>query len=467
MPCHMITAHDYRTYESFIMKVLLVSVIFTLVPFLAGCGSSGNSGNSGNNATFGGALYNDSDNDGIIDVIDVDDNNDGLIEISDADQLNNIRYDLFGTSYKISNSDAGNAEGCGEDGCNGYQLINDIDLNPNGSGVKNWEPVGTQSDPFSAIFDGGNYTIRNLIISSSNESVGFLGAMGYVGVGVVKNVHFRGGRVTTTISSRFTGSAVGAIGLTGIVENVSSDLDVLATGGFVGGLVGASGGRIRSGYFIGDVTESGYGVVGGLSASNIGIVRGSYSTGTVTGGVGSGTLGGLVGSNIGIITNCYSASDLIGRADEGSLGGVVGKDHGGYIGKSYFSGTITGKAGNSVVEYMGLFTGFRVIRGRARYGASFYGSYYRYGTGTITGLDDGDVEYSIDSGGVLAVLEPDLLYLTAASTEIDFPGSGWSERNWDFSKGKYPSLKLYSVDKDGNRIEGSILCGQPDTHTQC
>ena len=441
------------------MKILLISFIFTLVPFLAGCGSSGN---SGNNATFGGALYKDSDNDGIIDAIDVDDNNDGLIEISDADQMNNIRYNLSGTSYKIDNSDRGNSEGCG-DGCNGYQLINDIDLDPNGSGVKNWDPVGGHLNPFSAIFDGGNYTIRNLIISDNSRAVGFIGGMG----GVLRNVRFRGGRVTATANSSLAGSAVGAIGPTGIVENVSSDLDVWATGGFVGGLVGEHGGRIRSSYFIGDVTLTSYGVVGGLSAANAGIVRGSYSTGTVTGGVYSGILGGLSGNNIGIITNCYSVSDLIGRADSGSLGGVVGDQGGGYIGESYFSGTITGKAGNSGVEYMGLFTGKRSIRGRAGYGASFYGSYYRYGTGTITGLDDDDVEYSIDSGGVLAVFEPDLLYLTAASTEIDFPGSGWSERNWDFSKGKYPSLKLYSIDKDGNRIEGPILCGQPDSHTQC
>ena len=446
------------------MKVLLISFIFTLVPFLVGCGNTGTTGTTGNTVI----VANDLDNDGIKDVFDIDDNNDGLIEISDADELNNIRYDLFGTSYKIGNSDLGSSLGCGEDGCNGYQLINDIDLDPNGSGVKNWDPVGTESAVFSAIFDGGNYTIRNLIISSASERIGFIGVMGYQSVSVVKNVHFRGGSVSTIGDVKSIGVVAGNTGKNGIVENVSSDLDVLITGGLGGGLVGEHDGIIRSSYSTGNIMSgsSYHSVLGGLVGAFAGSIRYSYASGTVTSGSGASNIGGLAGSSYGIITNCYSTSDLISNSLYIiRVGGLVGSFSGDYIGRSYFSGTITGKTGNSNLERIGAILGQdrRDIRNMAF--KAFSSNYYKYGT--ITGLDGNDFENIIDSEDILAVYESDLLYLTAASTKIDFPGRSWSERSWDFSEGKYPSLKLYSVDKDGNKIEGLILCGQPDTHTQC
>ena len=442
------------------MKVLLISFIFTLVPFLVGCGSTGNTGNTGSTVI----LANDLDNDGVIDAIDVDYNDDGLIEISDADQLNNIRYDLFGTSYKIGKDDPGNSLGCAG-GCDGYQLINDIDLDPNGRGVKNWVPVGTQSDPFSATFDGGNYTIRNLIISSSDKSVGFLGYMGEQSVSVLKNVHFRGGRVDSSSIGDYTGVAVGVIGPNGFVENVSSNLDFMIYGGLAGGLVGINSGRIIASYSTGNVESSVSGSLGGLVGFNGGTVRYSYASGTVTGGILSRTLGGLIAINTGIVTGCYSAADVISRGSDGFFGGLVGSILSGYIGRSYFSGTITGKTGNSGVEYIGGIAGIDGRDNIYKERKAFFSNYYKYGT--ITGLDDNDFETVLDTEDTLAIFESGLLYLTATGTEIDFPGSGWSERSWDFSAGKYPSLKLYSIDKDGNKIEGPILCGQPDTHTQC
>ena len=466
MPCHMITAHDYPTYEDFIMKILLISFIFTLVPFLTGCGNSGNSGNSGNTATFA----NDLDNDGIKDAFDVDDNGDGLIEISSAEQLNNIRYDLFGSSYKIGNSDPGSSLGCG-DGCNGYQLINDIDLDPTGSGAKNWDPVGTQFVPFSAIFDGGNYTIRNLIISSASFRVGFIGVMGYQTVGVVKNVHFRGGSVSaTTEDVRSSGVVVGNYGKNGTVENVSSDLDVFITGGTAGGLVGTNSGILRASYNTGNVRSDGsFGALGGLVGaigSATGSIEYSYSTGTVTSASVTSDIGGLAGQSFGRIADCYSTSDLISNAlDAARVGGLVGVFGGNYIGRSYFSGTLTGKIGNSGVERIGTIIASDIRNNRSSANEVFYSNYYKHGT--ITGLDDDDVEYSVNSGGVLGIYESDFLHLTVANTEIDFPDGGWSEMSWDFSDGKYPTLKLHSVDKDGNKIEGPILCGQPDSHTQC
>ncbi len=55
---------------------------------------------------------------------------DGLIERWNATMLDNMRYDLAGTSYKASATDAGDSEGCPAGGCNGYELMANIDLLP-------------------------------------------------------------------------------------------------------------------------------------------------------------------------------------------------------------------------------------------------------------------------------------------------------------------------------------------------
>ena len=71
----------------------------------------------------------DIDNDGILNLFDVDDDNDGLIEINTLDELDNIRHNLAGTSYKTSAADPGNMNGAPAGGLNGYELARDLDFN--------------------------------------------------------------------------------------------------------------------------------------------------------------------------------------------------------------------------------------------------------------------------------------------------------------------------------------------------
>ena len=62
-----------------------------------------------------------------------DHDRDGLIEIHDLAMLHNMRYNLAGTSYKESANDAGaNALGCPDTGCNGYELVSDLDFDKDG-----------------------------------------------------------------------------------------------------------------------------------------------------------------------------------------------------------------------------------------------------------------------------------------------------------------------------------------------
>ena len=86
-----------------------------------------------------------------------DSDGDGLIDINTLEDLNNIRHNLLGTSYKTSASDPGNTTGCPEDGCHGYELMRDLDFaNPEsyaGDSINQaWRPEG--GDPVLAANQG-------------------------------------------------------------------------------------------------------------------------------------------------------------------------------------------------------------------------------------------------------------------------------------------------------------------------
>ena len=57
-----------------------------------------------------------------------DSDGDGLIDIDTLEELNNIRYNLEGTSYKVSADGSGNSEGCPATGCFGYELTRNLDF---------------------------------------------------------------------------------------------------------------------------------------------------------------------------------------------------------------------------------------------------------------------------------------------------------------------------------------------------
>ena len=211
----------------------------------------------------------------------VDDDGDGLIEIWHLEALSNIRYDLDGSHYDDEEADSGDGDagsdaGCPASGCNGYELMRDLDfatisgymagaINPEwrspGSG---WPPIapdivpgidrdssrnGHQGDGFAAILDGNGNAITNLYIDRRTENyVGFIGA--------------------TAAGSQLRNLTLSAVSVTG--------------GHYVGGLVGQSESAIVAASVGGDVT--GYGnAIGGLVGLNEGVIVGSYASGSVTG----------------------------------------------------------------------------------------------------------------------------------------------------------------------------------------
>ena len=125
----------------------------------------------------------------------VDDDNDGLIEIYNLTMLHNMRHNLAGTSYKSAADAMGLTAGCPDTTdddvanaeCIGYELVNDLDFDRDGDnrtwdnttlaldagdnaapyftvsgGAGGWRPIGTVSNPFTAILEGNGFVIRNL-----------------------------------------------------------------------------------------------------------------------------------------------------------------------------------------------------------------------------------------------------------------------------------------------------------------
>ena len=378
---------------------------------------------------------------------DYDTDNDGLIEVNNLAQLDAIRYDLDGNGLPTGDfpyfrgittppipaafPQAVLNMGCPDSGCIGYELAKDLDFDTNDDGVPDfyrdeqvngWISLGSGkvitsgSRPyvpgphFTAIFEGNNHTIRDLIRgrnTSRNDSVSpdatklEAGLFGIVGeTGVVRNVHLANvnvvGETTSTDSdvTKWGGRPIGALVSEnrGLVENSTAQGRVHRDGTFnlhlkstyhnthtnnntfwpqfnahqtnasMGGLVGYNRGKIiGSGA---NVDVRGPGIVGGLAGVNHKVSGGeggrdngqivnSYARGFV-GVDGTSMGGGLVGlNNWGNISASYASGDVdtLGRAaweENVAVGGLAGVIHGRgtLISKSYATGDVTNRGSN-------------------------------------------------------------------------------------------------------------------------
>ena len=121
----------------------------------------------------GSGANEDQDGDEVCSASDVDDDGDGLIEIYNAKDLENMRYNLTGTSLVTGDDlevgELGNSLGCGDAktvfACNGYELATHIVLEKPASDLSNWVPLGnSKAEPFSAILEGNGKIIYGLVI---------------------------------------------------------------------------------------------------------------------------------------------------------------------------------------------------------------------------------------------------------------------------------------------------------------
>ncbi|MFP4662082.1 MAG: hypothetical protein ACLFPF_07825 [Halanaerobiales bacterium] len=257
-----------------------------------------------------------------------------------------------------------------------YKLTGDIVI------AEEWDPIGTEENPFSGVFDGNGYIIRG-DINRSNSDTPYVGLFDYIGPeGEVKNIKWGAQiyagdsdyvgaiagyneglieKVTFNGNVESTGDYVGSIAgyNTGEIIDVANQGQVYG-GDFVGGLVGVNEGLISIGFHIGEVgrnpeVEIQSNIVGGIAAVNSGTIeKVSAINGTVYGKYSldsnvDGGVGGIVGFNDGgTISECVSSITVNGKDN---VGGMAGYSKGGTIINSYCVNSNISKAHNGDMEF--------------------------------------------------------------------------------------------------------------------
>ena len=176
-----------------------------------------------------------------------------------------------------------------------FKLENDIIFTSKDFQSSYWIPIGMQHNPFTGVFDGNGYSVKNLEIRS------------YAG----KNYHFGlFGMVTGTIRN---------LG----VENVSIWV-YDANGIFVGSVAGEARGAFLK------------------NCHSSGKIR--FESGTALSVVG----GGIIGSSyMGAVSECYNTGEIIASTGE-ITGGVIGKALGTKVSRCYNSGSVSSPVSSSI-----------------------------------------------------------------------------------------------------------------------
>jgi hypothetical protein len=218
----------------------------------------------------------------------------GTTYIYTFSDLNNVRNNLAGT----------------------YALANDINVP---AGYIWWEPIGTESAPFTGSFYGQGHTIMNLIITGSNNDSGLFGYMS--SSAKVEDLTLRSMTIDVDSSTMQVGGIAGTCN--GDISRCAVTYCNIGSGWMVGGIVGYLG------------------VTGRVTLCT--------ASGTVSGMAG---VGGVVGGCSGFITNCYSLVNVYCRELVGGFCGML--DHSAAIGHCYCVGLVVCKLVASNPSYGGL-----------------------------------------------------------------------------------------------------------------
>ena len=374
----------------------------------------------------------------------VDSDSNGLIDIYTLEDLDNVRFNLAGTSWKTSLTDTvWRTAGCPSIvGCRGYELKANLDFsvtkwasNCIGSCVSGgWNPIGTNLTPFVATFNGNGFEIRNLYINRSQDYVGLFGHISTTStiinnIGVV-NAYVKG--------SSYVGVFVGSQDSGSITNSYASG--TVSGNSNTGGLVGRQqSGSITNSFA--NSTVSGRDYTGGLVGFQIGSITNSYASGTVTGNSNTGGLVGGIQDSSSSINNSYASGSVSGGD---KTGGLVGYKIGGSITNSYASGTVSGSSNT------GGLVGWQVS-------GSITNSYFVSSKG-LNAIGAG-----IDSGGICSIPNciklniEDLLTLNSPSLKLSFNTLNW-DTNSRAGNGHFALLRT-----DGIRLAGQGIISNFDT----
>ncbi|MCK9323491.1 MAG: hypothetical protein M0P07_06035 [Candidatus Methanomethylophilaceae archaeon] len=198
-----------------------------------------------------------------------------------------------------------------------FIVMQDIDL----SQYDNWIPIGYKyNTPFSGIFNGSCYTIRNLTITQPGDTDAS-GLFGITKNAILQNLNVAAHSISGyhnagSLVGSASGGAIQNCHVT-VIESISGQYQI---GGFVGDSMSL---RISDCSFAGNVVvcrgEAGGGLVG--FSSEINIIN-SSATGSVSSVTGK-HIGGLIGraQSSTEIKNCYVLSNLSAKYN---VGGLIG-----------------------------------------------------------------------------------------------------------------------------------------------
>ena len=419
-------------------------------------------------------------------VADADGN--GLIEVYSLEELNNIRFDLAGTSYRPGYGSTPSTIGCPDGRCNGYELMNDLSFDKDGDGRTwmmdqggnllldsddnhpeyfdtdegGWVPIGSSlNNPFRAIFDGRGHTIFGLAIIRNNSNIGMFGASG--GNAVISNIGLIGSLVKITNSAQ--GSNVGSlVGLShgtitaayanGCVVEATDRVNGIGWASSVGGLVGSQSFgsivasyamcKVSGGFNLENISSVG-GLVGRLDRGNIVT---SFARGKVSGGEGKDRVGGLVGLASGSIASSYSSGRVEGGEGKDRVGGLVGHLIGSIIASFSTSDT---DGGRGIYDYAGTLVG-----SQSAIHSSEISVIDSWGFGKLIGQESEGISGSESSDGISNL--PSGVTSANDLTSTIAPDS-WNDARkntlgaWDLGgDNQFPTLKYADYDGSGSHF---------------
>ena len=375
-------------------------------------------------------------------TVDYDADDDRLIEIGNLAQLNALRHDLNANGlqdavaapdwaiYTAAFPRAAAGMGCPpDDGCNGYELIRDLNFDTNGDGVvdgddpgsyPNWDPIGQSGVGWIGRFHGNGHIIANLTITSS--AVWHVGLFGFAPLSTITNLGVTDVNInltSNTVSYRVAAVNAGAISTTLRYVYATGRISVTGDAGRtheVGGLVGflsdgglyaswsdidinAAGGTIRVGglgcYFLGSSTVRGVYALGAVTA------RGVTATSSVWGG---GLFGG--GQGGGTTISAAYANNPVSVSRTGAPGGLSG---GVFAPDASFAGNVSGQV---------------------------------YWNVQTSGISDGDLTDSVIGRRTRELRRPTDYAGLYAGWNVDVDGDSTPDDPWDFGGPRdYPLLQ--------------------------
>ena len=356
-----------------------------------------------------------------------------LIDITTQKQLSNIRYNLAGTSYKTSASDA--SKDCGGSVCRGYELLNNITLNPN------WKPIGSEAKPFTSILQGNGYSITNLVIDGENN-LGLFAALAGATIDnlVVEVISIAGNDNVGALAGSAENSTISRLH----IRAASASSKLSAGGNNIGGILGkitdATITNVTSNLNVVGSNNNVGGIVGYVSSSDI-----SYSSasGSVTSSGGTSFYyGGLVGwvkNNSAISYSSASGSVTSSGGNNSHYGGLVGLvEYNSAISYSSASGSVTSSSGNNF--YYGGLVGWVKNNSVISYSSA---------SGSVTGSGGANLYY----GGLVGELSNSVISYSSASGSVT--SSGEDNNNYGGLVGTVPSNSAISYSSASGSVTSS------------